>query len=701
MTTKKLLSLLLSLAMCVSLFSTAAFAADSTATAPNGNFVFSESVESLTVSESDRSFYFTFDFDETVTNWMTFNLKVSGGTGDATISANQSTNQGDVYLTTTNSKAQYQPVTWSTTEVQGAYAAATTSTYTLKQIDGFDLNLPANAYGDFKITLEVTEWGYYTNYATDTTSTEKTHYVVKGGESKTYTTTVSVTNPNASPYTVAISAPEGVTEVAVGETVEMTVTATASGTATLDNMAATVTYDTTAFSYAADAEKTGKIELSAFGAQNNTYTTTLTFTALAAKDAAKFDFEIATAHSEEDAPNGDSEAAATASCTLKVVEKTYTIAQGAVTGGTIVSIDKAIAKAGETVTVTAAVAAGYKLPVTVTVTPESGAPITAAAGAVEGTYTFTMPASNVTVTAAFTEKVKSDVTVTYDAAKGSASANMSNDVMEGETVTVTVAPNEGCMLGNITAGGVVLNKISDTVYTFTMPAEDVTVIVTFEDIPEDEFDVIVDNTNTNVESITGAPAKATAGTEITLTVTPEDGYEVIGVTVTGATSGDPVAVTENVDGTYTFSMPTEGVEVAVVTVGLTLRADYVNGYTLVLVTGDAANGYTCNGNNMYWSMKYNAYAYLVSGTGEDAVIAEGTTKGATIPSGYNVNGHNTQTEYVDFNDAGAANGCANLAYDVAANMELYLRADVNGDKTVTAADVNAIMGSDDYKIVHT
>ncbi len=54
---------------------------------------------------------------------------------------------------------------------------------------------------------------------------------------------------------------------------------------------------------------------------------------------------------------------------------------------------------------------------------------------------------------------------------------------------------------------------------------------------------------------------ATAGTEITVTVTPDENYHVSGVTVTAA-NGAAVAVTDNKDGTYTFTMPASNVTVA-------------------------------------------------------------------------------------------------------------------------------------------
>ncbi len=123
------------------------------------------------------------------------------------------------------------------------------------------------------------------------------------------------------------------------------------------------------------------------------------------------------------------------------------------------------------------------------------------------------------------------------------------------------------------------------------------------------------------------------------------------------------------------------------------ETDYISGINLVLVTGDAA-GYTYDGQAMFKVAAYgdNVFAYLDSTSGLDedtaaAKVAASDTAAPVIASGYDVNG----TGKVDFNDAGAAFGCYNKAYTLADNVAMYLRADVNGDKTADASDVSAIM----------
>ena len=55
-------------------------------------------------------------------------------------------------------------------------------------------------------------------------------------------------------------------------------------------------------------------------------------------------------------------------------------------------------------------------------------------------------------------------------------------------------------------------------------------------------------------TVTVTPNRATQGTTVTITATPDQGYQVNAVTVTDR-FGDAVKVTENADGTYTFTMP--------------------------------------------------------------------------------------------------------------------------------------------------
>lgn len=93
---------------------------------------------------------------------------------------------------------------------------------------------------------------------------------------------------------------------------------------------------------------------------------------------------------------------------------------------------------------------------------------------------FTMPSSNVTVDATF--KYLYDITVN-DAEHGSVSASPTTAI-EGETVTLTVTPDDNYQLASITAKDAGDNNVAisgtGNTRTFTMPASAVTVTPTFE-----------------------------------------------------------------------------------------------------------------------------------------------------------------------------------------------------------------------------
>ena len=124
-----------------------------------------------------------------------------------------------------------------------------------------------------------------------------------------------------------------------------------------------------------------------------------------------------------------------------------------------------------------------------------------------------------------------------------------------------------------------------------------------------------------------------------------------------------------------------------------VKKDYVQGYSLVLVKGDD-EGYAYGGVKMFYVEAYNAYAFLVEGNVTEADIDAKLSKTSgceIIEQSYNVNAEYVADNQVDIKDATVAYACSVLDFDVAAYMELFLRADVNGDCRVNMVDVNAIV----------
>ena len=170
-------------------------------------------------------------------------------------------------------------------------------------------------------------------------------------------------------------------------------------------------------------------------------------------------------------------------------ETVYTVNIAESENGIVIS-DVSEAQAGETVTLTVIPYEGYEFETLTVTCGEDGADVDVAATKYEGLYTFTMPESDVTVSAIFAEIPQKTVyTVNIAASEnGTVTADVS-EAQAGETVTLTVTPAEGYDIATLTVtygkygtGVKVVATEDEGVYTFTMPENDVTVSATFAGI---------------------------------------------------------------------------------------------------------------------------------------------------------------------------------------------------------------------------
>ena len=197
------------------------------------------------------------------------------------------------------------------------------------------------------------------------------------------------------------------------------------------------------------------------------------------------------------------------------------------------------------------------------------------------TYTFAMPAGDATVSAAFEEVKKYNVTVADTVENGTVGVEQKTAAAK-DVVTVTVTPNtnfkytDGSLKATYTDGGT-KKEINDfkavdgkeNTYTFEMPAADVTVSAAFEEIATETYTVTVtkdgDGKVTVNEQETEKLEGLKSGDTVTLKINPIDTdtllTELAGVTVT---SGKVDVSTTKVDeNTYTFKMPDGDVNVSV------------------------------------------------------------------------------------------------------------------------------------------
>ena len=272
------------------------------------------------------------------------------------------------------------------------------------------------------------------------------------------------------------------------------------------------------------------------------------------------------------------EAAVTVAATFKPLSaQKYAVSVGTSANGAV-EADKTEAAEGDTVTLTVTPDTGYELDA-LTVTDGSGAAVDVAGPDASGQYTFEMPASAVTVAAAFKEIPAEKYTVTLaDATNGTLEADKT-EAAEGETVTLTLTPDDGYEVDTVSytpeGGAATAVTPSGGVYSFGMPAANVTVAATFK--PADytiavtgftyiasDLCFVDDGDHLVVASTASAPDGTDTvayGDTVTLTVTPADGYIVNTVSYT-PDGGAATALTAS-GGAYTFDMPAANVTVAV------------------------------------------------------------------------------------------------------------------------------------------
>lgn len=139
--------------------------------------------------------------------------------------------------------------------------------------------------------------------------------------------------------------------------------------------------------------------------------------------------------------------------------------------------------------------------------------------------------------------------------------NADNKYAEGDTVRLTVTPDAGYELEAISLEGIDLAIIVEgNTATFVMPKQNVTVLATFKAVEPQPtlYTVTIGACEHGTVAIIepNAENKYAEGTEVRLSVTPDEGYEVETVKLEALNEEIPV-----VDGVATFNMPAQDVVV--------------------------------------------------------------------------------------------------------------------------------------------
>lgn len=245
------------------------------------------------------------------------------------------------------------------------------------------------------------------------------------------------------------------------------------------------------------------------------------------------------------------------------------------------------------------------------------------------TYTFAMPAGDATVSAAFEEVKKYNVTVVGTVENGTVGVEPKTAAAK-DVVTVTVTPNtnfkytDGSLKATYTDGGT-KKEINDfkavdgkeNTYTFEMPAADVTVSAEFEPVKAKTYSVTINNSDhgkVEADKITDVEA----GDTVTLTVTPADDMYTLaqlaknGLVIKDSENTDVPYTTVEEGKTYTFEMPAADVTVAaqftVVKYGIEVK---VEGEGTVTFTDDGETRFA-EGTKVTAAIKPNGTDYVLT-----------------------------------------------------------------------------------------
>ena len=172
--------------------------------------------------------------------------------------------------------------------------------------------------------------------------------------------------------------------------------------------------------------------------------------------------------------------------------------------------------------------------------------------------TYAFPAnSNRSLNAQF-EKV---YTVTVNVSGNGTATADKNTAAAGEAVTLTATPNSGYhFTGWTSSDGVTFANASSESTTFTMPAGDVTVTAGFTRISPGSTTYAITAPDVENGTVRVSPSRASRGTTVTITVTPDEGYELESLTVLDSRDNE-ITLTDKGDGKYTFTMPSGRVTV--------------------------------------------------------------------------------------------------------------------------------------------
>lgn len=331
----------------------------------------------------------------------------------------------------------------------------------------------------------------------------------------------------------------------------------------------------------------------------------------------------------------------------------------------------------------------------------------------DGSYTIKNVTGELVIKANSAPTVKTyEVTVEGD---GSGDVSPLTPATHGQnyTFTVTQAANYDYAVAVTVNGQPVTCTVSSSGsrYTYTIPAASVTgpVVITVKKAPQSGTTQIVLTGSGAADvwdSVTSYTVKS--GEAFTFGINPQDGFD---YTIT-VMAGEKTLTLQRNENASTYTIPGDYIKGGIIMVSITKTAqlamtvnaaEYVkliNGNAVWLITAvpetklPATKSLYYGDTAMFWSEKYEAYAWLLVDKGTAAGIAAAaksviSVKGnSTVSVSYSgdVNG----TGHIDINDAQYVYDLYNAKHS-ALDMEKFLRCDVNGNREVSVDDVQAVV----------
>lgn len=305
------------------------------------------------------------------------------------------------------------------------------------------------------------------------------------------------------------------------------------------------------------------------------------------------------------------------------------------------------------------------------------------------------------------------VTVKGDGS-GDVSAPTSATHGQNYTFTVTQAANYDYAVAVAVNGQPVTCTVSSSgsnAYTYTIPAAFVTgpVVITVKKAPQSGTTQIV-LTGSGAADVWGDVTSYTvkSGEAFTFGISHQEGFD---YTIT-VMVGEKTLTLQRNENASTYTIPGDSIKGGIIMVSITKTAqlamtvnaaEYVkliNGNAVWLITAvpetklPATKSLYYGDTAMFWSEKYEAYAWLLVGKGTAADIAAAaksaiSVKGnstVSVSYGGDVNG----TGRIDINDAQYVYDLYNAKHS-ALDMEKFLRCDVNGNREVNVEDVRMVV----------